>query len=851
MKKLLLSGLAAAIAAPVFAEVSEKVVVQDRECTLITLQTRQIGPGSTYYRYRVPEFPLNINMVRVDLTNPYIRIETSIPNNLSAGTELLVDAAARYDAKDHHAICAQNSNFWIVTTQPQWAAYNASTHNISLRNGMLSIDSRSFPHWWWWDTTRSGIVSVSNDNKVFIDACRTEQTISSSKFGTRDFTNCNKGFKTGQTSIYTPYFGPDRQFLPLLDDTPEQLANNDIHYDIDENSQCTEVLLKLNEGETWMGGRDIAFTVAEIRHSNGRGTLGNYDLAIVSRESYLDQLAVGDDLKLNYSWVFDPDGQAIKPLIEQAVGGNMLVMRHGQITEQNYWDSYNTMVYSRSAYGISEDGNTLYMLTIDKSQDLTYGNSVGCTTADMCDIVRHLGVWNLVNVDAGGSAELMVDGGIINVTTEGKPRAVGNGWMVFNTAPDDETEVAALAFYDVELTAPAGAKFTPRVIAFNRYGTVIDNDFKDYTISADPTVGTGSGNVLQTVGEPVSGPVTIFAGDGISATKQLTLVTATPSLKRATVVLDMKHSYPIEITATVGKTDFEFNPALVKWTSDRPDVAYVDETGTIQALANGTATINGKLFDMDQSLAVSVENALFPTLPITEKWTDWTPRSASGIKNLTVGEDGTLSYTYSSVRGRSWVSLTKATDIYGCPLRVVAEMENSMPVTEVELDLHAYGNDRDKVSYIPEAEIPAGTTFTATFEVADLGDTTDSRTYPLSMSTIKVYSPSGSAYKGDHTLKIKNLYAEYNSDGGVDNVTADDRGLMLFPNPAEASQPFSVTAASSISAVQIYDLAGRLVSSTDVDNLTHVTVAAPAIAGTYIVRALTATSATATRLIVR
>lgn len=611
------------------------------------------------------------------------------------------------------------------------------------------------------------------------------------------------------------------------------------------------MLLKLNEGETWMGGRDIAFTVAEIRHSNGRGTLGNYDLAIVSRESYLDQLAVGDDLKLNYSWVFDPDGQAVKPLIEQAVGGNMLVMRHGQITEQNYWDSYNTMVYSRSAYGISKDGNTLYMLTIDKSQDLTYGNSVGCTTADMCDIVRHLGVWNLVNVDAGGSAELMVDGGIINVTTEGKPRAVGNGWMVFNTAPDDEKEVASLAFYDVELTAPAGAKFSPRVIAFNRYGTVLDNDFKGYTISADASLGTGSGNVLQTVGEAKSGLVTISAGEGISATKELTIVTSTPSLKRAAVVLDNLHSYPIEVTTTLGKAEYEFNPALVNWTSDRPDVAFVDENGTIQAVANGTATINGKLFDMDQNITVSVENAATLTIPVADKWTDWTPKSASGIKNLTVGEDGTLSYTYSSVRGRSWVSLTKATTLYGLPVRVVAELENSMPVTEVELDLHSYGNDRDKVTFVPEAQIPAGTSFTATFEVADFGDVADCRTYPLSMSTIKVYSPSGSTYKGDHKLQIKKFYAEYYSDGGVDNVTADDRGLMLFPNPAEASQPFSVTAASPITAVQIYDLAGRLVSSTDVDNLTHVTVAAPAIAGTYIVRALTATSATATRLIVR
>ena len=743
MKKLLLLTLASAACTGMYAEIAEPVTVQGNECTLQTLQIRQIGPGAVYYRYRVPEFPLNINMVRVDLTNPYLRIETSIPKDRSEGTELLVDAAARYDAKDHHAICAQNSNFWIVSTQPQWNAYQASTHNISMRNGMLSIDSKSFPHWWWWDTTRSGIVSVSPDNKVFIDACRTEQTISSPKFGdngnaTREFTNCNKGFKSGQTSIYTPYFGPDRQFLPLLDDTPEQIKNNDIHYDIDENSQCTEVLLTINEGETWMGGKDIRFTVAEVRKSNGRGTLGNYDLAIVSREDYLGLLAPGDPVTLNYSWVFDPDGAAVRPLIENAVGGNMLVMRHGQITEQNYWDSYNTMVYSRSAYGISEDGNTLYMMTIDKSQDLNYGNSVGCTTADMCDIARHLGVWNMINVDAGGSAELMVDGAIINKTTEGKPRAVGNGWMVFNTAPDDDSQVASLAFYDVELLAPVNVAYEPRVIAYNRYGTVLDDNYKDFTVSADENVGTGVGNKLQAASKTGKGSITVTNADGVTCTREITLVGSQPALKRQAVVIDNAHSYPIEVTTEFNKVVYDYNPALVTWTSDNPEVAYVDENGVLKAVANGTATINGKLDGMDENLVVSVENVSTPTVDIHGDWTKWEPKAASGIRNLTIGEDGTLSYTYNSVRGKSWVSLTNAMTIYGCPTKVVLEVESDMPVSEVELDLHIFGDTRGKISYVPESEIAAGTPFTAVFDVASMGDVEDARIYPLEMSTIKV-----------------------------------------------------------------------------------------------------------------
>ena len=129
--------------------------------------------------------------------------------------------------------------------------------------------------------------------------------------------------------------------------------------------------------------------------------------AFLSRNMDLAKLAVGDAVSINYSFVFNRDGKEVTPLLENAVGGNMMILKDGQITEQNYWDSYNTMVYSRSAYGTSRDNKTLYMVVIDKS-GCEWGVSDGCTTEQMLQIVKPLGVWNMINVDAGGSAQLMV-----------------------------------------------------------------------------------------------------------------------------------------------------------------------------------------------------------------------------------------------------------------------------------------------------------------------------------------------------------------------------------------------------------------------------------------------------------
>ena len=844
----LLLGLTASVA--MTAQTTEVVNIQGTDYDLVKLQERQIGPGAVYTRYRVPAFPLNINLVKVDVTNPYIKIETSMANDRAAGTELLVNAAKRYDAPNHHAITAQNSNFWIVSTQPQWNAYNASTHNINMRNGMLGIDSKSFPHWWWWDTQRSGIVSCTADNELFIDACRTEMTFRSEKLGTREFTNCNKGFKTGQTSIYTPWFGPDRQFLPLVDDTPEQIQNNDIHYDIDENSDCIEVMLRIADGETWMGGRDIKFIVAETRATKGRGVLGDYDLAIVSRDADLATLAAGDEVFLNYSWVFNRNGQDVRPLIEQAVGGNMLVMQNGQITEQNYWDSYNTMVYSRSAYGVSEDNKTLFMMTIDKSSDPVYGVSNGCTTADMCDIMRFLGAWNVVNVDAGGSAELMVDGKIINKTTEGVPRAVGNGWMVFNTAPDDDTEVAALAFYDVTLRAPAGALYSPRVIAFNKYGTQLDDDYRGFTVLSDDFTGTGCGTDLQCGANPGTGVLTVEGPGGITASKDIELFSASPVLSRSSVVIDDSHDYIIGVTAQDGDKTYTFDPSLIEWTVKDPAVATVDTKGCLHAVANGTTEVAGNLNGSDVTLTVNVENCPTPTLALHDEWTSWTVKGNTGLKDAVIAADGTVTYNYGSPRGTATLSLTKATTVYGLPTSVVLEFTSDIPLTSAELDLMAYNTSRNSITVAPAEGFAANTPAKVVFDVAELGDVTDASIYPLTFKTLKLSGKASSQYKGDRTLRITGFYACYDSDQSVTDITVDNLGVSVSPNPVEASSAVTVAASSAISSVDIYSLSGALISHSDVDSGCSWYGTAPAVAGTYIVRVQTGATAATAKLIV-
>lgn len=840
MNKFLLLSIAAGTAMIASAAIPTKTVnIGGTDYSVQTLIERPIGPGMTYTRLRVPDFPLNVNMVTVDTKNPNIRIETTLSNDRSAGTELLVNAAQRHDAPDHHAVAAQNGNFWIVSTQEYWEPHGAMPHGVAMRNGMLSADSKDYPFWWdrqnesgeWilWGSKIVGIIGATEQNELWIGGCDTELTFKSDKLGTHEIANCNRGFRPGKMTIYTPWFDPDNEFVPLKS---ESRWDQTIDYD----AECTEVLCSIADGEEWIAGKDIRFVVKEVRSSNGHGKRGNYDLAVVARTSdfHFDQFVPGDELSINYSWVFDRDGTQQRPSITQAIGGNIHIMKDGQITEHNYWDSYNTMVYSRSAYGTSQDNNTLYMVTIDKSSDPVYGNSVGCTTEAMCQLMKEYGVWNMVNVDAGGSAELMVGDRVINTTTEGTPRPVNNGWMIFNTSPDADKEIAQLAFYDIDLSAPIVTTFTPRVIALNKYGTVIDDDYKDFEVTSNSDLGYATGNSFVCGENAGEAEITISAPGVKSATRSLSVTSATPHFLLEKIVIDNNHTYLMEVQSEANGKTFSVEPYKIMFTSDNPDVADVNEHGILYSIKNGSCNVNAKIVDMDQTIPVSVENVDVPVIELCESFSDWKITLGSGLTLGTLGEGGIIPYTYNSPRGLAKITLGYGSkELYGLPIAFEIEFNSSLPVKGLTIGLRPQGEKRAKLSIEPETDYPANTTNTVSIPVSTFGEPSYVGLYPLTLADIVFDITANSEYKGEQQIIIRSVRAVYDDKGGVDDIVAASQGsVVVTPNPVEPGAEISLNGVKA-AKVEVFNAAGMLVGAA---NDTE-TVKAPALSGLYLLRA--------------
>ncbi|MDE6396042.1 MAG: phosphodiester glycosidase family protein [Muribaculaceae bacterium] len=473
MKKslLLLLGAVAVTTSTAFAET---ISINGKDYDATFLIDRDLGPGVRYTRLRLPSYPLNVNLLRIDVSNPYNSVEVTQANDRLYGTESLVSAAKRQTKPGHVALAGANANFWCVSGQPPYSDQMVGvTYNGNLQNGKIITETNSKDDKYNGGLKHTGIVGISESGKAYSNnGFSWAGWITSAKTDSLEIYQCNKVVRDGEIGLYNSFYGPTRTFKCV---NPYTGTDNKLHFEV-VNGDATEVYLTMNEGEKWSAGDPMAFTVKEVKTNSGNGTLGSYDLALVGRganAAALAKLAAGDVLTVRYSWI-NSSGTEIK--MKNLIGGNAQVMKNGEMTSYATSESYNSQVYSRTGYGISEDKKTLYVIVIDKATDPVYGTSAGCSTTVMCAIAKHFGCTNMTNFDAGGSAEMFVGDRIVNKTTESAPRAVANGMLAYSIAPEDNT-VARLEFYDYELKSPIYATSTPRSIAFPQYGAVLNAEF--------------------------------------------------------------------------------------------------------------------------------------------------------------------------------------------------------------------------------------------------------------------------------------------------------------------------------------------------------------------------------------
>ena len=751
------------------------ITIGSKQYAADTLFRRQIGPGIVNTIIRIPDYPLNVYLLEADMNNPYNRVETTQGQNLLGKTEALVTAAKRQTTASKRVLAGCNANFWCVANQGAQSNYMlGSPLGGVVRNDTVIVNTNNVNDTWDGGPSRTAIAAIDHDKNLIFGHFTWAATVGSDRLNAPLAINkINKRNLANELCLWNEYFGRTREFETNWTANNTTGTNNADNY-----------YLELAEGSSWAVNKPMTFVIKKIVSDADRQTLGSFDACITATGSMKTAMRVhqeGDVIVVNQGWTTnEPDKQKISPWIENLVEGNAPVMHNGELTGRNYDETYNSQVYSRTAYGCSFDGKKLYMIVIDKSQSPKYGLSSGCSTEVMCQILKSLfpDISEVVNYDAGGSAEMLVNGAIINKTTEGTPRAVATGWLLESIAPADN-EVASIQFADAALRLPIYSSYHPQIIAYNKYGDVINEDLQGFTLSCDASLGTAEGQDLTVAGNVLTGTLTANY-NGITASLNITTMYAQPAISLKPVITVDDQAWPLEVTATVNAQTYYYEAENLEWTVEDPTIAVV-ENGKIRGLKNGNTLITCKIGEFLDTDSVSVE--ISPEAYLHQSWDGWTLKG-SGASNLSVSENGLVNYTYSSTRA-PYIKLLKDVTFYSLPDEIGLTFVSSVPLDYIQIDVRNLNiTSANYQKFEGNNGFEAGKEYTIKVDMDQIGGINSLNTYPINIQEIRFVPNKTTATAGAQTIDIKAFYAHYrknavitgdvNGDGevNVSDVTA-------------------------------------------------------------------------------
>lgn len=345
------------------------------------------------------------DLLQIDLADPRISTELVHARHVGARAPLTEIAAA------DDAFAAVNADFFNIATYdpPGLATDSADGPEITggvLRKAAVPKAQRIGPQIPSWATGRE-VIGVGADGRGRTDTIGVRGHLRSSVLNTTIEGYNQYALPQDGIGVYDAAWGPVlRKRATCGSDTNRT--------DPCLEDGVKEVLVRANR-------------VVSINDQAGAGQLGRDEIALLGREGgaeRLEALSVGDAVTVHLA----PTTDSAVPL-RWAVGGMPNVVDSVPVDELS-----TTGANPVTAAGVSADGLTFYLVTIDGRSE----TSAGVTYAESAEIIRRMGVDDGIQLDAGGSSEMIMkpDRGaeeydILNVPSDGAERPIPNGIGVF------------------------------------------------------------------------------------------------------------------------------------------------------------------------------------------------------------------------------------------------------------------------------------------------------------------------------------------------------------------------------------------------------------------------------------
>ena len=164
--------------------------------------------------------------------------------------------------------------------------------------------------------------------------------------------------------------------------------------------------------------------IVDIRDSNTVIPDGAVVLSVSGRTAWMmSHLKIGDRLNIV---------QTVGPVwdkVVDAVGGGPCLVKNSQIYVTTLGEEFGSDVAGgrapRTALGITKDNRALLVVVDGRRR-----SSVGFTLLELAQFMLEQGAVDALNLDGGGSSEMVIDGRIVNEPSDGRERRLGAGIAV-------------------------------------------------------------------------------------------------------------------------------------------------------------------------------------------------------------------------------------------------------------------------------------------------------------------------------------------------------------------------------------------------------------------------------------
>ena len=776
-----------------------------------------VGPGTTYAFYHLPNRPLTIHVTEIDLSNEYVQMEVCNGGGKAVASETPSNMYKRNDAPGHDMVAAFNGDFYH-TSATDGTATGMSRMGLIIKEE-VEINPVGMP-----------MFVLTPNRESYMDAVHFSASIKSSKGVTNRIHTLNSHYLEFDTA----------------DDSGDRMVLYTPAYGTTTNSTegGTKVVITPKEGAFKFAANTTFSCIVESIADNTGSTSIPAGKAVLygtgANATFLQGLAVGEECTITIANNL-PSNPSVKDIKEALGGSGHFILQNGNVVI-----SGNPDIHPRTFMGLSQDKKIVYAVAVDGR----WSGSAGVSLDDEGRILKWLGAWEGINLDGGGSTGMVVNGEYKNNASDGNERAVGNGMLVYSSAPIDDN-VAIIEFEPRTYNVPVTARFRPAIYGFNQYGVLKTKDLENVTLTCDENIGFINENNEFIATQKIARGNIYAEYNGIKVAQPIVTIKSPLELPYANYIVDSRKAYPVQMNSKIGNFTYPVDAASVDWTIADETICSVAD-GKVLGIKNGTTTISGTSENFSGSVNITVEipegetQAFVPEVDASA----WTLKQAGGT-GLTISDLGDgfkFNYTGNGTARGAYFSATAALKTYSLPYAFRLEVNpGEAAVKKVSIALTNNLGERYTMT-IFDGELTKNTTTTLMADLSQAWDIDNNAIYPISVGTIR-FDMGASAKNTAFEVQVPCFEMLFGNPSGVESVVKVPAVAKVYPNPVVAGEPITIETEGD-TAVEIYTMGGVLAKAAYMFD--NATIGTEDLAkGMYVMKVINANGVSVAKLIIK